>query len=56
MTDWITIIITGICMGFGTGIGSYLATRYAIKHLEKQKLKEGSRNIFEKIIDWWNAW
>jgi uncharacterized protein YneF (UPF0154 family) len=35
MTDIIAIIINGAFNGFGTAIGSYLAVRYAIDHIDK---------------------
>lgn len=35
------LFINSMCAGMGTGIGSYLATRYAIKHFEviEKKIK-----------------
>jgi hypothetical protein len=35
MVDIITTVFTGICNGLGTATGSYLAVRYATKHIDK---------------------
>jgi hypothetical protein len=29
------MIVTGLCTGFGSSLGTYLATRYLIKNVEK---------------------
>lgn len=34
MVDIWTTIFIGICNGLGTATGSYLATKYAIKHID----------------------
>lgn len=35
MVDVWSTIFLGICNGLGTATGSYLATKYAIKHIER---------------------
>lgn len=39
MSDYLNTMISAIFTGIGTGIGSYLATKYAITHLERAKEK-----------------
>lgn len=47
MTDAIDLVVNAIFTGLGTGIGSYLANKYAITHLEKNKdmIKENVTKI-----------
>lgn len=50
MTTIIELVVNGVCTGFGTAIGSYFATKYALEHLKK---KEGTlhriKNAYEKL-------
>jgi len=36
---FLELVFNGVCTGFGTAVGSYFATKYALEHLER---KEGA--------------
>lgn len=33
--DILGTIFTGVCNGIGTGVGSYIATKYAVSHMQR---------------------
>lgn len=39
MVDVVAAVIQGMLQGFGTAIGTYLAAKYAIDHVESLKKK-----------------
>ena len=47
MNQYVTLVVNGVCNGMGTGIGAYLATRYALKHVEvvEAKVKEHTEQL-----------
>ena len=44
MIDITSTVFLGVCNGLGTAIGSYLATRYAIKHIDYISKKLNMKN------------
>lgn len=44
MNEYLNIVVTGLCAGFGSAIGNYMATNHIIKYMKKVNLNGAKQN------------